>query len=123
MRTRFKQFMVALILGSVLSSQAQAGGFLADFVSTVIPLPPVRDLAKALDDENRRAKEHNPVWKAIDEGVSRPFRETAKYAAKHPDKVIWFVVIVGTTVLVCSATGGGCTAAVGVVNTPVTFKP
>ena len=75
---------VLMVSATVLSANVSAGGLVGGFVEDVgkaTGVKPLEDLGRNADEENRRLKEKNKLYKKIDEGVSRPVRETGKAAA------------------------------------------
>jgi hypothetical protein len=65
-----------------------------------------------MDNASRDVKKNVPVYKEIEEGVSRPVRETFKWIENNPDKA---AIIAGVIVVGWAACVDGCTFVAGIV--------
>jgi hypothetical protein len=107
---------LALSVGLCLySPAAPAGGLLGDAIGWVgdrTGVKPLSKLGTELDNASRDIKKAVPVYKEIEEGVSRPVRETFKWIEKHPEEAL---IIAGVIVTGWAACVDGCTLVAKIV--------
>jgi hypothetical protein len=127
--------IVAALCAALPPQDAMARGLLGGAIKWVGDRTGAKPLSKAgkeLDNASRDIKKAVPIYAAVDEGLSRPVRETAKWIEKHPEEALaiaavavvgWAACVDGCAfvggLIIDGATAGGAAAAGTAITIPL----